>query len=232
MASSFQVNNSGQFKKGLIYGVGVDDAPYQKERRLYSGETSKVIWYCDVYSRWRNMLKRCYSKTDTCYHNVTVCEEWKSFSAYKSWFELQRKPTCEFDVDKDVLNGLSRLYSPETCCIIPRKLNLSLSVSPEYKGLTGSYYEKKRGKYQSYCNSFLGKRISLGRYDTEKEAHQAWQIEKVNQINNSIEWYISLEDIDAKVVDALNRIVRKVEKEISEGRDTMDLKTGGCYDYT
>lgn len=225
------MNNLGQFKKGLIYGFGIDDTDYQKERRAYSGNTSKVVWYCDTYSRWKNMLKRCYSQAESCYDDVSVCEEWKYFSRYKAWFDVQIKPDGEFDVDKDLLDGISRLYSPDTCCVIPRKLNLSLSVSPESKGLTGTYYEKERGKYQSYCNSFLGKRIILGRYDTDKEAHRKWQVEKIKQINKSIEWYISLGNPDIRVVGALNRIIKKVEVEISEYRDTLSLKTGGCYDY-
>lgn len=217
--------NSGQFSKSILYGFGIDDTDYQKERRIYSGNTSKVIWYCETFSRWRNMVKRCYSGTDKSYIGVTICEEWKYFSNYKSWFEIQPKPDCEYDVDKDILQGLSRTYSPDTCVILPRRINQFLSVAN--KGLPGVYFEKARNKYQAYCASLEGKRITLGRHETELSAHRSWQLEKSTQLDRLIVEYSSEVYCDGKILSKLQEISLKLKTDYQNGVPTMNLKLGG-----
>lgn len=215
--------NNGQFVKSKLYGVGVDDTDYPKEKRVYSEGKSKVIWYCEVFSRWRNMLKRCYSNTDEAYTDVTVCDDWLSFSNYKNWVDSQVKPDCDWDIDKDLINGSSRMYSPENCVVIPKCINLYLFVS-KGKGLVGSYYESKRGKYQSYCGEFGGKRKTFGRFDTEFEAHRMWQLEKSKQLHIALDWYRMQNYSQDIVIKSLVSVINKIDNEVY-----LNLPTGNLY---
>lgn len=219
------VSNMGQFKKGLLYGVGIDDTSYPKERRVYRGNVSKVVWYCPIYSRWRNMLKRCYTNSDSAYSGVTVCDSWLVFSNYKRWYDAQAKLEVPFDVDKDLLQGLSRVYSPETCLILPKRINNFLAVAS--KGLPGAYFEATRNKFQAYCQSLDGTRKHLGRYESEMEAHRAWQLYKTTQIEDMVEEFKGLPNLDQRVIPQLEKIKDKLKKDVELNKPTFNLKLEG-----
>ncbi|MGC3004661.1 hypothetical protein ACPF8X_41370 [Streptomyces sp. G35A] len=216
------MRNTGQFKKGLLYGVGIDDTDYPKERRVYSGNKSKVVWYCPVFSRWRNMLKRCYTNSDRAYKGVTVCPEWLFFSNYKAWYDSQIKPEAPFDVDKDLLQGRVRVYSPETCILLPRRINSFLSVPN--KGLPGAYYERDRDKFQAYCRSLDGKREHLGRFTSEMDAHRAWQGHKILQVEALCDELYGDATLDPRIPTHLHKIKMKIEADMKLNRPTLDLK--------
>ena len=46
----------------------------------------------------------------------------------------------------------------------------------------GTYYDKDRNKWQSYCGSYSGGRVRLGRFDTEKEALIASKTQKIHEL--------------------------------------------------
>lgn len=218
------MRNSGMFRKSLVYGVGVDDMSYPKERREYSHGKSKVVWYCKVFSRWKNMLRRCYSGSDSAYSDVTVCNEWLTYSNYYKWLiENAHESEGEWDVDKDIVLGSSRIYSPETCVVVPRRLNLALVVAN--KGLPGTYYEKSRNRWQAYCEQFHGGRRLLGRYASEKAAHRMWQIEKLSQLNAALKWYCAEFDSNQSVVLGFSKIIDKLSDDIDNDRVTTELRT-------
>lgn len=105
----------------LIFGKGVNDV----EGKTQLQKDKKVIWRCPFYDRWTNMLRRCYSKSYQksfpTYVGCTVCEEWLRFSTFKTWMQFQDWEGKE--LDKDLLSGKSKIYSPETCGFIGKDLN-------------------------------------------------------------------------------------------------------------
>lgn len=54
-----------------VYNIGIIDLPNASE--YHSWRT------------WLGMLKRV--ATNTSYVNVSICEEWKTFSNFNKWFE-------------------------------------------------------------------------------------------------------------------------------------------------
>lgn len=94
----------------LVYGVGVDDLDYPKKKLLPNGKYS----FCPYYQRWRGMIRRCYSKAqlgkNPNYEGCTVCDEWLTFSNFKSWMEKQDWEGKE--LDKDLLVRGNKVYSP------------------------------------------------------------------------------------------------------------------------
>ena len=96
---------------------------------------------CREYTIWKNMMKRCYSKTKQypTYKNVSVCEEWKCYATF-----VETLPFVEnydlwlndnnYCLDKDLKqNGVEfKVYSVETCIFIPNKVNVQDAMSRRF----------------------------------------------------------------------------------------------------
>jgi hypothetical protein len=77
------------------------------------------------YGTWIGMLRRCYSEKSLIrrptYKNVSVCEKWLNFQNFAQWFE--ENYIEGLDLDKDLLSGNNKIYSPETCCFLSNEEN-------------------------------------------------------------------------------------------------------------
>lgn len=149
----------------MVYGQGIFDGDF----KVGSGKSMDAR-----YVKWMAMLGRCYcpvqQKRDPSYEGVTVCEEWKLFSNFNAW--LQTWDNWEnLELDKDIIGG--RVYSPATCLMISPELNKFLSYQKKQGKLAGCYYEKSREKYKANIN-IDGKVKTLGRFETELDAHLCW----------------------------------------------------------
>jgi hypothetical protein len=176
-------------ERKLVYGVGINDADYvvtkeeYLEKRLPSGRRKKkLIWACPYYRRWRNMLERCYSdKCQIDYPTYKVCsvyKEWLVFSNFRKWMVLQDWEGME--LDKDVLWEGNKVYSPEYCVFIHKKINNFLISSGAARGdyLLGCHI-RDSGSFLAQCNNpFIGKQTQLGLFSTDLEAHLAWKYQK------------------------------------------------------
>lgn len=107
--------------RSLVNGVGVNDADYDTQKE----KNRKVIWRCPFYDKWITMLRRCYAsewhKKYPTYIGCSVCPEWRYFSKFRLWMELQNWKGME--LDKDILVKGNRVYGPDTCCFIPSTIN-------------------------------------------------------------------------------------------------------------
>ena len=153
--------------------------------------------YKDIYTIWHNILLRCYDIKNREYKRygakgITVCEEWLNFQNFAAWYEEQSKwniNNYKLEVDKDILCNINHLetkiYSPETCLLIPSELNCFLSGDNKNTGV----HLRKTLKYQSYIG-FNNKQIYLGTFDTFEEAKQVYAekkqefwLEEINKFN-------------------------------------------------
>lgn len=156
----------GKRKNRLRLGVGINDADYNTAD-------------CPYMRRWSAMLQRCYSesyhKRKPSYKGCYVCKEWLTFSNFKSWMEKQ--DWKDKQLDKDFL-GDGKLYSPETCCFIPAKVNSYLAITKTDKSQTiGVTFQNDR--YVSQFSDGGGNVIYKGSFSTPLEAHREWQVSKV-----------------------------------------------------
>ncbi len=95
-----------------------------------------------IYTVWTCMLYRCYDPRDKMYYayggiGVKVCDRWHCFANF--FEDIQKMEnydkicdgTRAYEFDKDYLQQdvppEQRIYSPETCCIIPKQLNGNLA---------------------------------------------------------------------------------------------------------
>lgn len=155
----------------LVYGVGVND--FWKE--IKDGTFEKI-----VYQRWRSILARTHSesthKNQPTYKSVTICDRWKSFTNfYVDFCEMLNSTTLNVDelqVDKDIL-GKSSIYSPESCVLVPAKLNLFFRNNPTGIFKRGVGRAEGTQKFKAACR-IGGVFKHIGVYDTEDEAHLAY----------------------------------------------------------
>lgn len=95
-------------------------------------------------------------------------------------------------LDKDILVSGNKVYGPETCCFVPRYLNM---IGPRLNQPCVS--PQKRGKPWGARINCNGKFKWIGSYNTEKEAADAWRKERASDILRLIAKYRS----EAKKVD-------------------------------
>ncbi len=165
--------------KKLVHGVGNNDADY---RIVNDGV------HCRYYKKWEGMLRRCYSPFYTnrypSYRDCLVCDEWKTFSVFRDWMiQYESEYDCEIGchLDKDLLSPSNKLYSPEFCVLIPASVNTFITDCSSARGKypIGVSYSKSKDKFTATCcDPFIGKQITLGRYNTSLEAHEAWKSRK------------------------------------------------------
>lgn len=197
----------------LLYGVGVNDADYV----VYPRINGKQVM-CRYYMSWRDMLYRCFSadchKRLPTYADCTVCEEWHSFMAFRAWMMTQDWQGKE--LDKDILLSGNKIYSPETCIFVFAKINTLLldNLSSRGKYPIGVIWHKAAKKFVAQCN-IEGKRKHLGCFETAMDAHRAWQIMKIKNIDRIIS-----EQHEKKLIYALKRVLDKIQHDFDMSVET------------
>lgn len=173
--------------KKLVYGVGIDDLDYKKREREVINGKGVTLWVCPYYSKWRDMIRRCYSKRELLrnpvYEGCTVCDEWLVFSKFKCWMESFNWQGLE--IDKDLI-GDGKTYSPNNCIWIPHKINTFITDRKNSKdsSFLGAVFQKDCGKWRSQCQNPFEEYDSykargyIGLFHTPEEAHEAWRKKK------------------------------------------------------
>ena len=166
----------------LVYGVGVNDADYVLTRYEKIDGKYRQVWICPFYQKWRHVLERCYSETflskNPTYRGCSVCDEWLTFSNFKTWMEQQDWQGKH--LDKDLLKEGNRVYCPEYCIFVDILLNSFVTDRRNARGryMIGVTYKTPAGTYISQCCNLSGHAEVQGRFNTELEAHLAWKKRK------------------------------------------------------
>lgn len=130
--------------------------------------------YGRVYAIWTQMLNRCYDQNNKNYPyygglGVTVCDRWHNFSNFfydfihmPNFEKWLNSPNNSYHLDKDTKQQdvpmNYKVYSPETCELVPTQENLAQMVKArfsenEYIGV--SYIDHS---WQAYLHN-NGKRV-------------------------------------------------------------------------
>lgn len=160
-----------------IYGRGYFGVG--KYKASENGEPTKV------YDLWKSMLCRAYGiefhKMNTTYKDVEVCEEWYNFQNFAIWFYEESNYHEGYVLDKDLLSGSKKVYSPQTCVFVPQALNnfLTNKQVSNTSGCTGVHWNKQAKKWQVYIKDVTtGKRKHLGYFINIEEASRAYKSER------------------------------------------------------
>lgn len=100
----------------------------------YNKNTDKKL-----YSRWSNIIQRCYNPNSTSYpyyggNGIAVALEWYNFSNFKKWFldNVYDIGNESLVVDKDILIPNNTIYSSDTCLLVPISFNSIFAGLNEY----------------------------------------------------------------------------------------------------
>jgi hypothetical protein len=128
------------------------------------------------YKVWKDMLQRCYNnKTQDkypTYKGCKVCESWLTFKNFADWFDdnyIER-----YQIDKDII-GNGKLYSLDTCCFVPNKINNLLHTNSKKKQSNLPMGVRLQdGKYRVIINIGINKKRHIGYFDNIHEAERAY----------------------------------------------------------
>ena len=152
------------------------------------------------YELWCSMLQRVYDPKKhrelPTYTNCSVSENFKYFPYFKMWCNQQigfNKFSADglpYTLDKDILVKGNKVYSEDTCCFVPHKINTVLIKCDGRRGsnLIGVYYLKSKNIYTASM-SVDKRHKSLGRFKTEVEAFQAYRTAKETYIKEIVNFY-------------------------------------------
>lgn len=190
---------------------------------------------CPYYKKWMHMLDRSYSYRynypESSYYGTYVCDEWLKASSFKDWMEKQVWQGLE--LDKDILVKGNKVYSPETCCFVPKKINVYFLASVLVKSKMdrslplGSHirvYDGVKTRSIDYICNCGGK--YLGIFKDPFDAHKAWQEQKVKDIRDIVSWWKSDEkygmSYQQNVADVLLNRAIIIENQYNKGEVTWD----------
>lgn len=153
-----------------------------------------------AYRTWRNILYRCYDKkahrkTPT-YIGCAVSIEWHDFQNFADWFEAGAFSGLGYHVDKDILVSGNKVYSPDTCCLVPSELNLLFTNHGAKRGDSpqGVSFNKWSGKYSAQI-SINSKMKCIGFFNCPDEAYQAYKTTKEAYVKEkALEWQDRIAD--------------------------------------
>ena len=161
----------------------------------------------ESYSAWCRMLERCYSKSyqdrKPSYSGCEVHPKWHNFQNFAEWYHRQRFSGLGYHLDKDLLHRGNKVYSEDTCCLIPMELNSLISIKrgKRDRGLPTGVHMRSSGKKYTSSVGTGKERVRLGVFDCKYEAFDKYREEKLKMIKKKAESYKSR--IDSEVFDAL-----------------------------
>ena len=147
----------GNFKNGTtsnpnrptVLGVGITGEKYPAK---IGNKLTKE------YNTWVNMLNRCYSeewkqKFNT-YEEAHVCDEWLLYENFYEWLHSQENfekwiSTPRSGLDKDIISKGNKLYSPETCCLVPARINSLFIKADKIRGDLPIGVHKQKNSYRA-----------------------------------------------------------------------------------
>lgn len=157
----------------------------------------------DVESIWRGMKARCYSSNDPAYADCIVCREWlNNYKMFENWFidNLYDCGSDKLQLDKDLFSNGDKIYSPETCCLLPGRINALISYkrNRRYPFPTGVNMASN-GKYVATVRSGSGH--VTGTFQTVSDAAEFYAKNKERYIKRLAVAYERY--LPGKIYDAL-----------------------------
>jgi hypothetical protein len=170
-----------------VFGIGYFGVGKYKAKENYKKTKT--------YNTWQSMLERCYcpkaQKKQPTYVGCLVDERWRNFQVFAEWYEKNyNSETMQgWALDKDILIKGNKIYSPETCCVVPMIINAiytknskargdyPVGVSKKGEGFLASTRDKNDRKITKCCKS-INEAFTLHKISKEihvKKVAQDWK---------------------------------------------------------
>lgn len=112
------------------------------------------------YIKWFSMFNRCYDEKslekEPQYIDCEVSNEFYNFQNFAQWYDRKiYNSKYELELDKDLLFKNNKIYSPSTCCFIPKEINCNLNYTRDDKEYMKYLYEKYKTEVPDYIRKKL-----------------------------------------------------------------------------
>ena len=132
------------------------------------------------YNVWSGIIERCtnekYQSKKPTYVDCSIDERWKTIQPFIIWFEENYNPETMqgWHLDKDILVKGNKVYSPESCCFVPREINNLFTKCNSKRGtlpIADSKLPTNTYRAQITRNNV---KIKLGTYKTPEVAFKVY----------------------------------------------------------
>lgn len=189
-----------------LQGKGCRKCKYDKMKKTkYDCGINDLVYesHSLAYNIWHKMLERCYDEKykikHPTYTDCTVCDEWIYFSNFKKWFD--ENYIEGYQLDKDILVKGNKMYSPDTCCFVPPKINSIFTHVKNGNKNTGILF--RRGIYEVQMSFGNSVPKYIGSFKNKEEAIEFYKKEKKKFVNNIALTYYKNGDITEDVYLAM-----------------------------
>ena len=149
----------------MIFGKGIND----------------LSCTVDSYSTWHSIHRRCYSqvyqKTKPTYVGCVVDADWHKLSVFDKWFQVNFVEGWQ--LDKDLLQVSSKVYSEDSCCFLPPELNTLIVEKAKEDGLPpGVSYKAKNSKFVAQLSQYKAGVRASGHLCLHEDPEVCFQVYK------------------------------------------------------
>lgn len=162
--------------KPLTYGVGYNSGSRRKAMGMPYFKTEKGT----PHKTWSNMMRRNYCSNAPAYQGGRVCLKWHDYQEFAAWYVSQPYAGMpDAELDKDIIDPLNIVYSPEYCCVVPKLVNQIFKDSRKIRGRLPRGVSEHPSKVGFVATiSKYGKLQPLGRFYCIHEAFDAYKQER------------------------------------------------------
>ncbi|MNF78169.1 hypothetical protein D3C84_603410 [compost metagenome] len=191
----------------LTYGVGYNSGRRRKVMGMPYFKTGKGT----PYTAWHNMMRRAYGpKKAAAYEDCSVCRKWHDYQEFAAWYSMQPYAfETDAELDKDILDSLNSVYSPEHCSVVPKLINQIFRDTRSRRGILPIGVSVAPGGvgFVSVLSMF-GKPAVLGKFHDITEAFRAYQSAHQAYCNQLADSYES--KLDVRVITRLRTCSRHI----------------------
>ena len=219
-------------KRNPIFGVGINDVDYSVYDTKSEGGKRMIVWRCPYYVKWLDILKQVYSekysKSNPLHGDITVCKDWLKFSVFRKWMESQSVDKLNRMLNRQIMVPGSQIFSPETCIFVPRGIHnifcnnidqIICTKNPtDRRDFKGVQYDPRKKLFKAFITTNT-KRVNLGYFNDEKEAHGTYLRAKAEHVRQ-----VADELTDAYDVEKLKPALYRWAKIFHSSADEIELQ--------
>lgn len=122
----------------------------------------------------RGRISKHDSPGNESYKDCKISDEWADPGNFTKWYDANYIDGWE--IDKDLLGWEDKIYSKETCCFLPPRLNLFMvNLRGVFEGkYKGWYYRERDGVFVATVSDTSNRKIHLGHFRTSDDAKIAY----------------------------------------------------------
>mgnify|MGYP006954717919 CR=1 FL=1 len=208
-----------EFESGQTYNVDMSNLLRGSVRDRYGEKVCGVgindivgssTTHTNIRTLWKGILDRCYGKNVTeAYKDCSICDRWIKLSNFI--VDIEKMPNFDklfkqgWSLDKDILVKGNKIYSPDTCCIVPSEINQLFIYQKSNRGSLpiGVAFNTRDGSFTAQLNKRLtgGKQRLCKYFKTAEEAFLFYKEAKESYIKDVANMY--KDQIDFRCYEAM-----------------------------